>query len=907
MSAKKSRKRKYSNDERSGPEDEAAEEVAWSDEEGTYVDGIYIPPPAKQITSPNSTRRLIITKITNNFFKSYAKDVVLGPFSKCFNAIVGPNGSGKSNVIDSMLFVFGYRATKIRSKKISVLIHNSEKNRNVQTCTVSVHFCEIIDKPEKGYEMVPGSEFVVSRTASKDNSSFYELDNKRVQFKEVAKLLRKHGIDLDHNRFLILQGEVEEIAMMKCKGANENETGMLEYLEDIIGTNRYKKPLVELTERIENLSVLRSEKLNRLKLIEKELEELKAPMEEAVGFLKMENKVVTCKNFLYQKYIYDLEEKVKTTEEDKRQITESRDELINRLKTLAQEKSEKEKSLKHEAAKYETLTKTRDKLKEAFNNADKKDVQLQAEMTQTNTNRKKFKTQLEEEKKKLAQLERVPEESKKYDLADSELSIANSHEESEKNKLEKLKESVQNAEVTITQRTEEVSQLKRKIPLTEKSLNDTLRELQAVRDEEVQINNEIKQKRMRLEETRSSMQMSRSRGRILDSLMQQKREGNCPGLFGRLGDLGAIDQKYDVAISTACGPLDNIVVDTVSTAQWCIEFLKKHGIGRATFIALDKQEHFRELVNTKIKTPENVHRLFDLIQVQDEIVKTAFYFGLRDTLVANDLDQATRIAYGARRYRVVTLKGDLIETSGTMSGGGKTVSRGRMGQSVVTTNVNPQEIEKMESNLKKCEDRLRDLLQKQTTLENQINTLQPELNQMKINFEKFSKDLQSLKEELPLLNKQLRQQENIVKSTKADPKHIQKLTAVLNTKKEEFEEASAAAQEVQIDVDKLTKEIKDKTSGKMSSVDRSLNEVIKTIDKCKTEITKLRVAVTTSERNAKKSAQKIETLEQSIVDAENRLRQMKSERDTIEVDAQKLLKHIEEIAEQFSSAEEQYA
>lgn len=28
--------------------------------------------------------------------------------------------------------------------------------------------------------------------------------------------------------------------MMKCKGQNEHETGMLEYLEDIIGTSRYK-------------------------------------------------------------------------------------------------------------------------------------------------------------------------------------------------------------------------------------------------------------------------------------------------------------------------------------------------------------------------------------------------------------------------------------------------------------------------------------------------------------------------------------------------------------------------------------------------------------------------------------------------------------------------------------------
>ena len=36
------------------------------------------------------------------------------PGAQSFTSIVGPNGSGKSNVIDSMLFVFGYRAQKIR-------------------------------------------------------------------------------------------------------------------------------------------------------------------------------------------------------------------------------------------------------------------------------------------------------------------------------------------------------------------------------------------------------------------------------------------------------------------------------------------------------------------------------------------------------------------------------------------------------------------------------------------------------------------------------------------------------------------------------------------------------------------------------------------------------------------------
>lgn len=45
-----------------------------------------------------------------------------------------------------MLFVFGYRAQKIRSKKLSVLIHSSDKHKDVQSCTVEVHFQKIIDK-----------------------------------------------------------------------------------------------------------------------------------------------------------------------------------------------------------------------------------------------------------------------------------------------------------------------------------------------------------------------------------------------------------------------------------------------------------------------------------------------------------------------------------------------------------------------------------------------------------------------------------------------------------------------------------------------------------------------------------------------------------------------------------------
>ena len=57
-------------------------------------------------------------------------------------------------------------------------------------------------------------------------------------------------------------------------------------------------------------------------------------------------------------------------------------------------------------------------------------------------------------------------------------------------------------------------------------------------------------------------------------------------------------------------------------------------------------------------------RLFDLVKVNNPDIRPAFYFALRDTLVAKDLDQAMRIAYGKTCYRVVTLAGQLIEMSG---------------------------------------------------------------------------------------------------------------------------------------------------------------------------------------------------------------------------------------------------
>ena len=50
--------------------------------------------------------------------------------------------------------------------------------------------------------------------------------------------------------------------MMKPKGQNLNDDGMLEFLEDIIGSNRFKQPIEVLAKRVETLNEMRGEKVS---------------------------------------------------------------------------------------------------------------------------------------------------------------------------------------------------------------------------------------------------------------------------------------------------------------------------------------------------------------------------------------------------------------------------------------------------------------------------------------------------------------------------------------------------------------------------------------------------------------------------------------------------------------------
>jgi len=345
-------------------------------------------------------------------------------------------------------------------------------------------------------------------------------------------------------------------------------------------------------------------------------------------------------------------------------------------------------------------------------------------------------------------------------------------------------------------------------------------------------------------------------------------------------------------------------VDTVTTAQTCIKYLRQHDIGRATFIPLEKQQRFLSRCRQKIKTPENVYRLFDLIKVEDERVLPAFYYGLQDTLVTQDLDQATRIAYGRTRYRVVTLKGELIELSGTMSGGGRTVLRGRMGQKVVRNEPSSTDIEELQSRLNSVFEECNKFRAQQQPLEQQIHVLSTALKDMTIDKNKFDIEVQTLREQEPSLRTQLKTQEKKTAESISDPKKVEQLQKIVEKTKSHLDEVQISSAAVEKDVERINKKIDEISGNRVRDQQTKITQLTKSVDKTKAEICRLQVAIKTAERNVKKTEKHIETLESDVHTCEERLRNIQKEKSELEEYAKGILNELQKLNEMLSERDD---
>lgn len=301
-------------------------------------------------------------------------------------------------------------------------------------------------------------------------------------------------------------------------------------------------------------------------------------------------------------------------------------------------------------------------------------------------------------------------------------------------------------------------------------------------------------------------------------------------------------------------------------------------------------------------------RLFDLIHVDDQRILPAFYFGLYDTLVAENMEQARAIAYGKQRYRVVTLDGGVIEKTGTMSGGGKTQLRGKMGQKVQTkttssrTSMSEKDIDVLSTAAQTLQARINDIQHQQGILEQEIKQLTVTISKKEQEVIRFQVQLKSFAEQIPRLEDQVERQKQRADSTKADPAKTAALEEKVKESKIDFETKETEVEQIQSKVSALNKQIKEISDKKVKDLKVKIDKLAKQIEKLSSNVNKLTVEINTTDRNIQKVQESIDNASTDITEAENSMRKMAEEREDFLKDSEALAKRIEEVKKEIEDA-----
>mmetsp|Transcript_70922 Transcript_70922/g.114363 ORF Transcript_70922/g.114363 Transcript_70922/m.114363 type:complete len:1372 (-) Transcript_70922:196-4311(-) len=864
----------------------------------------------KEVAKP----RLMIREIVLENFKSYGGRKIIGPFHKSFSSIVGPNGSGKSNTIDALLFVFGKRAKKMRLNKVSELIHQSGAMPNLNSAKVEVTFQDIRDTGDgpEDYEILEGTTLTVSREAFKNNSSKYYLDGKLSNFGDVTTLLKTRGVDLEHNRFLILQGEVEQISLMKPKALTPHEDGLLEYLEDIIGSNRFLEPIEQSEAVVEKLTEQRQEKLNRLRVAEREKESLDGPRKEAEAWVTAEAERLELQSLLAQAEAKKSQANHAGLEEEHKALQTHME--GHRLKMEGFEKEVKAIEGEHNThlSDYNKIKEKMEKSALDFKEFERLDVKFTEDIAFHEQKLQKLSQTAQREREQAVQLVKDAEQLKvDAPTREQELDSAERFRTSQATKLEQLfaglkgkaerlrpaKEAKEKELVPLQQKLTEVKkvvevaqteagflrqktvevadqieQLKREH--TECSQRLSVRELEGkdatkMRKDRVKLVGDAKQRlgqvtaqmeevtqeaqatRVKAEEARSEFEQEHFRGRLIKAVYEQSKAGRLKGVYGRLGDLGTINKKYDVAVSTACSMLDAIVVETTEDAQAVIEFIRSQDLGRTTCICMQKIQEKARHMDSFDNAPESASRLLDLIKPEKPEYRVAFFFALGNTLVAKDMDQATRIGLqGKTRHRVVTLAGGLIDTSGTMSGGGGKVASGGMRASICR--YSPEEVKGLVAAYEQANAKLVSIRQERQALDEALTLTEKEISDIELREQKCTMEVSALTKQMEAYDARLKVLK--VPQLSGDEKSkLKQLEKLIESRSDELNTIMQEHQAVEEEVRKLHDQIMNIGGDELKQAKAKLEESTKKCEDMRRNIKKALLDADNMVKNSKKA------------------------------------------------------
>lgn len=605
-------------------------------------------------------------------FKSFADKINI-ELCPNINGIVGPNGSGKSNVVDAVRWVLGEQSIKsLRGdNSLDIIFSGSKSRKPLNSATVSL----IFDNSDKTVP-IDYNEVSIKRTLYRSGENEYFINNERCRLKDIIELLTDSGGSKESFN-IISQGKIDEIILAKPQDRRV-------MFEEAAGVLKYKRRKEEAIRKLERTN----SNINRVNDIilelETNLEPLKKQSEKATIYLDTKTKLKEIEVALMAKDIETLSYEYK---ESKKKIDELNDEIIKQSNNNSNYDIELLKEKNKLKSIDDKITLNQDKLIEKTKELEKIDADI-----------------------------RVFKERNKYVSVDADIT----------NKLFNLKEEELKQNNLINNINNEINLLNKKIDVINERINNHLKKYNDFKIKKNDINNEL------ISNNREIVNLKYKIGYLEDNINNNasvpnsiKNILNNPkfiGVHNTIGNLVDVDSEYSIAISTALGSASSyLVVENTSVAKELVNYLKENKLGRATFFPLNVI--MGRVIPVDVKNI--ISSIPGVIDTADKLVKYDKKYTniienqLGNIIITNNIDTANSVSEKVnRRYRIVSLDGQVVNVGGSITGG-----------SLVSNNVIKEkyELEDARRELSVIERKNETLSLELQELDNKINELETKI------------------------------------------------------------------------------------------------------------------------------------------------------------------------------------
>lgn len=610
-------------------------------------------------------------------FKSFADKTSI-EFGKNINGIVGPNGSGKSNIVDAVRWVLGEQSMKsLRGdSSLDVIFSGSESRKPLNSASVTLVF----DNEDRSLP-IDFNEVSIKRMAFRTGENEYYINNERVRLKDITELLTDSGTAKESFN-IISQGKIDEILSNKPEDRRT-------IFEEAAGVLKYKRRKEEALRKLDKTN----QNLNRVNDIINELSNNIAPLEDssnkAKKYIELKDRLSNIEVAVIAKEIKDLNFEY---QEGKKKI----EELSNEITKVITDSST-----------YDIdILKYKEKLKEVRDDINKKHVLL---------------IELSKKEEKITSDIRLLQERNKYRGEESKISnnIISLKEEilSIKNKINNYNNDIQILDTKISNINNSINEYKSKIDnlvVRKNNINNNI----------VKNNRDIDSGKYKIEYLENNLDNNLSIPKQVKNILDNPK---FTGVHNVISSLIEVDNRYSVAINTALGGASSyLVVDTPNVAKELIYYLKNNNLGRATFYPLSSINS-RYIDNDTLLLLENED---GFVGVASSLVKYDSKYTniinnvLGNVIIADSIEMANVLSSKInRRYKIVTLDGQVINVGGSLTGGSAL-------KSVSPISIK-YELEEENKKINILENKNKDLLKEIDSIDKDINSLNNELYKFK--------------------------------------------------------------------------------------------------------------------------------------------------------------------------------